>query len=320
MPIKTDRSDLPYPERNMGTPPDRSPMIVPIVAQRWYDTYLADGNDTKAHALPGRRFRASWAGKRCDRSLQYALQGVPASNPPSLADHWRFGIGTMVHEIVQTTLPGAFPNSDIELPVDLRPIGIDGSASTDIVLYTDESKTQAKLVVELKSINGFGFKNAATTFKGPPEGPKYGHIVQGALAAAALNATDGLRIGYLSLENLSPNMATYADNEAGRFCAEWHFPLTYCKQIARQEAVRISRVTAYVDLDGLSERALHDPSIPDGAVITDPKRGMWSQVISDQIHDAGSVWFCGYCDHRDRCIDDGPGGYLSVQNNDNPEF
>jgi hypothetical protein len=318
MPIKTDRSDLPYPEREAGHPPDRNPIIVPIVAQRWYDTYLADGNDTKAHALPGRRFRASWAGKRCDRSLQYAMQGTPASNPPSLADHWRFGIGTMVHEIVQTTLPGAFPNSDIELPVDLRPIGIDGSASTDIVLYTDESKTQAKLVVELKSINGFGFKNTATTFKGPPEGPKYGHIVQGALAAAALNATDGLRIGYLSLENLSPNMATYSDSEAGRFCAEWHFTLAQCKQLAQREAHRIGRVNAWIDIDGLTERALHDPSIADGAVVTDPRRGMWSQIIGTQVVDAGSTWFCGYCDHRDQCIADGPGGY--APNADTTEF
>lgn len=308
MPIKKDNSDLPIASKSGGHPPVQRPIVVPLVAQAWHDAYIADGNDTLPMSIEGRRFRASWAGKRCDRSLQYAIQRTPASEPLSLADHWRFGIGTMVHEVVQKTLPVAFPHADIEAPVDLRPINIDGAATADVVLRDMAGK--ATRVIEIKTINGFGFKKSATSFKGPAEGPRWSAIVQGALAASALNAVDGLVVAYLSLENLSPNMATYADSEVGRFAAEWHYTLDECDDIANAEAIRIDRVMAFVDGGGLAPRTIHDPELPNGATVTNPDRGMWTVTIDGQVHGAGSTWMCDYCEHRSTCVSDGPGGTL----------
>lgn len=308
MPIRKDNSDLPIASKSGGNPPVQNPIVVPLVAQTWHREYIEAGNDTLPMAIPGRRFRASWAAKRCDRSLQYALQRTQATEPPTLADHWRFGIGTMVHEIVQKTLPTAFPNADIEAPVDLLPVGIDGAATVDVIIRDEDGKPLR--VVEIKTINGFGFKKSATAFKGPADGPRWSAVVQGALAASALGARDGLVVAYLSLENLSPNMSTYADGDVGRFAAEWHYTLDECDDIANAEAIRIGRVLAFVDNDGLAPRTIHDPELPDGATVTNPDRGMWTVTIDGQVHGAGSTWMCGYCDHRSRCAFDGPGGTM----------
>jgi hypothetical protein len=309
VPIKKDHSDIPFASRATGKPPVERPIIVSLVAETWHRKYVEEGNDQLAMSIEGRLFRASWAAKRCDRALQYAMQKVGASNPPSLADHWRFGIGSMVHEVVQQILPAAFPHADIEAAVDLRPIGIDGAASADVVLRDMDGN--ALRVIELKTINGFGFKKSATAFKGPAEGPRWSAVVQGALSAAALNAVDGLVIGYLSLENLSPNMAVHASGEVGRFAAEWHYTLDECKEIAAAEAARVNNVINYIASDGLTARTLHEPELPSGASVVNPERGMWNIVIDGQVVGAGSTWLCDYCDHRDTCVADGPGGVLN---------
>lgn len=306
MPIRSDNSSLPYPSRKDGLPPVPNPQVVPILAQRWFDKYQADGQVNLAKAIPERRFRASWASKRCDRSLQYALDDVSASDPATIADYWRFGIGTMVHEALQDVLLDLFAGSEVEVKVDLMPIGLDGSATVDIVLpATDERRP---VVIEVKTINGFGFKKAATAFKGPAEGPRWGAVVQGALAAAALKAD--LIIAYLSLENLSPNLAmSYGDGtDVGRFAAEWHFDYDAVQRIASAEVARINRVIALSDAGIVTPRAMHDPEIADGAVVTDPSKGMWVVRDGENVIGTGRTWMCDYCDHVSTCVTDGAGG------------
>jgi hypothetical protein len=212
----------------------------------------------------------------------------------------------MVHEALQDVLLQLFPGSEVEVKIDLLPIGVDGSATVDIVLApTDDSRP---VVIEVKTINGFGFKKAATAFKGPAEGPRWGAIVQGALSAAALDAD--LIIAYLSLENLSPNLATsYGDGtDVGRFAAEWHFDHEAVKQIAADETARINRVLALTDAGVLAPRAIHDPEVHPGGVVTNPDTGNWMVLDGENVVGTGRTWMCGYCDHATKCAADGAGG------------
>ena len=306
MPIKNDLTDLPYPPRSEGMPPVKAPIVVPLLAQRWFEQYVADGQVNRAKAIPERKFRASWASKRCDRSLQYALDDIEPSDPSTLADYWRFGLGTLVHDALEGVIHGLFADAICEQPIDLAPIGLDGSATVDIILpATDERRA---IVIEVKSINGFGFKKAATSFKGPAEGPRWGAIVQGALAAAALDAD--LVIAYLSLESMSPNLAmSYGDGtDVGRFAAEWHIPADQAKEIALAEVARINRVFDMRAADIVVPREIHDPELQSGAVVVDPRRGMWNVEDNGAIVATGTTWMCDYCDHQKQCITDGAGG------------
>lgn len=307
MPIINDHSSLPTSAPGTDRSPVQQPRVVPVLAERWFAKYRAEGQDSKAKAIPARRFRASWAAKRCDRALQYALQDTPESDPSTLADYWRFGLGTMVHEYLQDAFVDLFPNVKCEVPVDLQPVGIDGSATVDMIIpgiSTDDRPT----VVEIKTINGFGFKKAATAFKGPAEGPRWSAVVQGALAAAAIGAD--LIIAYLSLENLSPTIAlSYGDGTTvGQFAAEWHYPYADCVVIAQAEADRISQVIAMTDSAVLAPRALHDPALPEGAVVVDPRDDMWQVRAGDVILATGRTWMCDYCAHYNQCVSDGAGG------------
>lgn len=163
-------------------------------------------------------------------------------------------------------------------------------------------------VTELKTLNGFGFKMSATNFKGPAEGPKYPHVLQGALAGLVLEVTD-LLVGYLAMECLSPDMAkTFCEHEWGRFAAEWHFSIPALKGLLDAEIMRINRVMTMAEANVLPARELHAPEYPPGTVVDDPAhRGRWSLRIGGEITQTGTTWFCDYCDWRDECIARGVG-------------
>jgi hypothetical protein len=81
MPIKADRSDLPSAPRQDGKPPRRSPIILDDIVHNWFEKYQAAGKVDYAKAIPELPYRASWASKRCDRSLFYALTDTPPGQP-----------------------------------------------------------------------------------------------------------------------------------------------------------------------------------------------------------------------------------------------
>lgn len=302
MAINPGIMDLPRADRPEGNKPAANNFVAEAVAQSWYERIESEqARGDLALAIPeAGPYRGSYASKRCDRALQYALQGKEESNPPTLADAWRFGIGHTVHEMLQTIAADLFPDAENEVVIDLRPAGIPGSAHADIVMTHDGHKT----LVEIKSINGFGFKMSATPFKGPAEGPRSGHVMQAALAAKALGCTR-IVVAYLSLEVVGAKLAAdYSDTEAGRFAAEWHYTVEELEPIIAQEVERINTLVSQVD-DPPVKRRLIDHGIPEGAIITDPTSGMWVVTEGRAITDTGDTWMCAYCSQRDRCIKDG---------------
>ncbi len=156
MAINRDISDLPTPAQE-GDPP-RRPRIVTRLAEKWVEQF---GNEFADVAIPeAGPYRMSWASTRCDRALQYKLAGVEMSNPPDLGSVYRMNIGTMLHRAFQGVMADTFGDDwEDEIVVDLRPLGIPGSGRIDGAQHLDVGWVP----VELKSINGFGFKMAATT-------------------------------------------------------------------------------------------------------------------------------------------------------------
>lgn len=167
-------------------------------------------------------------------------------------------------------------------------------------------------VAEVKTINGFSFKMIATDFKGAAQGPRWAHVLQGGLGALALGVPD-LFVGYLSLENISADMAkSFSDDETGRFTAEWHFDVETLRPALEEEVRRIKRIISLVEAGVVPAREIHDPELPTGAIIVDPEhRGRWQVTQDAKVVQSGTTWFCGYCSHRDTCVAMGPDGNAS---------
>jgi hypothetical protein len=310
VPINKSISNLPRADRPEGNLPSRNNFVAERIANHWAKL---DEHTKPPLAVPeAGAYRGSFAGKRCDRALFYAMRGDEPTNPPTIADRWRMGLGTTVHEMLQQIAgdlfnsddEADFANAQSEVKVDLRPIGVPGSSNLDF-LFEYRGKLCA---VEIKTKNGFGFKMAATNFKGAAEGPRYSDVLQGGMAAKALGA-ELLVVCYLSMENISPQMAsTFSETEAGRFAAEWHYTVVEVDDYIAAEVARIERITEAVSVDVMPKRTIVDPEYPDGAEINAPdqKNGMWVLLDDDGgVEDSGSTWFCAYCDQRDQCISDG---------------
>lgn len=346
MPINENLSTLPRGRSGTeagGTYPDAEPRFGPIIAQAWYDQYLAEGNDKKDTAF-GTLLRGSDAGQ-CARALGYKVRRRLAerkiqqeadagadvseltvdepSNPPGLADSWRMGLGSMVHKFIEEIIPAAFPGAEHE--VKIQGEGLDISMHADIKVtipalvtaqldgdgvkhhtITDPAKV---VLVEVKTINGFGFKRAVGVARrgDVPEGARPSATLQGALAGYEVNA-DEVVVLLLSLELIGKAIAEGRGmSEIDTFCAEWTLPADVFIPLAERERTRLQAVLDVVANGDLAPRAIPDPSIPVGARITDPTKGAWVQFdeAGDRILNVGNTWQCGYCWDRDRCLADG---------------
>jgi len=271
-------------------------LVVHRIAEAW-----AEGNE--APSQPDEtKWRGSWAGM-CARKIAYMVADVPETNPSSTADIWRMGLGSVVHELLQPAIEqwiGSDTTLNAEEEVNVV-LGEHGHGHVDLVLETDDGKT---VVVELKTINGFGYKMAIE--KG--EGPRHSAVLQGSMYARALNA-DYLVLAYLSLENIAPGRAEkFGLDDIGRFAAEWHLTPDEFFPLAEQEMERIEGIALATEAEGpqsIPRRFSHsDPDVPFPAEIDDPSKGLWVEGTS-----YGKVWQCNYCNHQDQCVQDKANGF-----------
>lgn len=301
MPIKKSLADTPRGASG-GNKPDEHPRFVTAVANAWHAEYLAEGKDKRAMASDT-PFRGSDAGF-CSMSLALTLLVRAGfgeeSNPDTLSGQWRMNLGVMIHSLMEKYLPLAFPGAQCEVVG----VTVEGEASfhADVLITLDDG---TKILFELKSINGTGFKSATIGYRkdSPPEGPRSNAVLQAALAAEAFNC-DEVVIGYLSMENIGDGIAkSNGLDDIGKFAAEWTFTRDQFIELAENERARLRFINATVKAGRLPDRTL--PDLPDGAVITDPKSGSWS--VTDpanplNVLDVGTTWQCGYCRHQDSCI------------------
>ena len=318
MNIKRDLSDLPTREvpdpnsvdrqSNADLWPSTEPTLGPLLAEAWFAQRTHD--DNLAHAMPDAGFyRGSYAAS-CSRQIWYKMTGVEETDSNSIADHWRMDLGSLVHEGLQSAISEVMPRAEHEVKVNLNSVGLAGSMHIDSVNFLTESVCET---VEIKTINGFGYKTSVTTMKGGPHGPRESAVVQAALGACAYQEAhpelfvSGARIVYLALENIAPSFATKIGlgGEVGRFCSEWFIPLAQCKVIVQRERDRID-----VMIGQHTNGEWVDPIIPLHPLETDrdpvkirvknPKTG--AAVTNGGA--GASSWQCNYCSHQSQCIQD----------------
>lgn len=261
---------------------------------------------SEAPSLPdGTWWRGSWAGS-CTRKIAYDMKGVEQSNPPSPADYWRMGLGSIVHEHLHPALQHWLDtDKSVILHEELSTeIGSNGYGHVDLVMEVPVS--DQKVVIELKTINGTGFKRSIQG-----EGPRHSALLQGAMYADALDA-DLLVICYLAVELLSPGWASAKGfDDLGRFGAEWHYTPDQFKPLAEQEIARMEWIGSEVLENGVDPVEIprmfseSDPDIPAGAVVNDPSNGAWSLIEDQALIAKGRTWQCNYCSYQGRCISDG---------------
>ena len=221
------------------------------------------------------------------------------------------GLGSIVHTHLSPAIERWVANDmDVIVHEEMEPpLGAHGFGHIDMVIEvaqqgaTDPEENK-KIVVELKPINGTGFKKSIQG-----EGPRHGAVLQGSLYANALNA-DLLVVCYLAVELLSPGWAEAKGfDNYGRFGAEWHYTPDQFVPLAKQEIERLEWIakTAHgvPGIEGVPRSfSESDPDIPDGAVIIDPKTGIWTQYEDETIISKGKAWQCNYCRYQDRCVSD----------------
>ena len=315
MPIHGDIQSLPRDKGEDGVPRSKNNFVAVKLAEAWFADHQRSGEMEYAPAMPERPYRASFASKRCARALQYAMAKVPETEPVTIASAWTMGLGNMVHDRLQNVVTELFPDAEAETTVDLATIGINGSGHADLVL----THNGERVLVELKTTGGFSFKKMASSFKGKPVGPRFGYIIQAAILAAGLGINK-IVIALLALEPLSPSLAkSYADSEADRFAAEWHYTLDELMPFVEAEVARVKRVEDAIEQGVLVRRVLDEPIYPAGAEVIDPTRDLapWQVTnIDGAIVDTGDYWGCAYCSWRSRCVQDGTSETLNGGNND----
>ena len=254
-----------------------------------------------APSMPDEKIWRGSMAASCARQIAYRLCDTEPTNPLTGADYWRFGLGTMVHNQLKPAIDRwldkeegvtAIEEAEVEL-------GEHGYGHVDLTLKAGD-KT---IVVELKTINGTGFKKAIGG-----EGPRHSALVQGAMYAHASNA-DLLIICYLTMELLSPNYAEAKGfDNTGRFGAEWHFTKEEFTPIAEAEINRLDWIADNL-VQGLPHEvpkmfSEYDPDIPWGAEIVDASNGSWILEEDGSLLGKGRTWMCNYCNYQDRCVNE----------------
>lgn len=309
MALARDLSDLPRPAAPQadGWAPDAEPRFAQVLVEKWARRNEQAG--PKARASATARFRHSDAAG-CARKLAFAALDLPPSDPMDLTGVWNTSLGTEIHELWQSAVAELWPDAELEPKVTT--IDGQGAGHIDAVVTVDGRR----VAIELKTIGGFGFKNAVgAARKGTPaEGPKHEHVVQAALNGLAVDA-DEVVVVYLAKECLSVTAADrFGVDELGRFLAEWSIDRDTYEPIAQAEVTRVQGILGLLDDGTLPARKIPSPEVPSGAEIVDPSTGRWELRDRDgQLVDTGSYWACnGYCSHASRCATT-PSGRCSTE-------
>jgi hypothetical protein len=270
-------------------------------------------------ATPGTRYRISSA-MACARQIGFRLLDVPPDLPLPPATLAAFAMGDDWHALIQRAIVQQVGEwVDLEVPCHIPGTTIGGHA--DAVLWdhgVDGIATQARTVVEIKSVASFGFKLAVEGIDGgPAEGPKVEHVCQAAMYALALDATDLWII--------------YADKATGAI-ADWHLGMGDVVDDADGTGstprwLAVEEVNRLVGLDqtigagmlpgrwipGYTQR-VWDPDTDPGEVQKPPAAGT-----------RGQPWQCRYCQWQPTCVEVGPGvvpppNRLALDSTDEPPF
>ena len=276
MTIQPDLGHLSSPQTDSE---ERSAVFARVLIEAWKEEALSRG--TLEHSVPGTTMRHSMSGK-CARQIHYYLTGAEMTNLFDLPAFWSTGLGTMIHQLWQEALAKKFSDVEVEKVVHIPEADSSG--------HVDAWIPEGKASVEVKTINGYGFKKIAET----DEGPRYSDFVQCCVNAYALGADKAILI-YLSLEAISKPRANKLNiDEIGRIAKEFHYTPEIFNEVAEKE---IQRWAVIRERGADTPRAIPDPEFTKGARVVDPTNGK----MEKDGKPAGYAWMCGYCSYQDLC-------------------
>lgn len=284
-----------------GLPPDPEHPVATRLVEQWL-AWREENEEAHVRRSTAPFFASDATG--CARQTAYnylsrTIDGAPApTNPPTVADEWRFALGNAGHDIIQAALD--------EADQEIRAVLTDDDGE-DLVSSRADVLLDGDHLVELKTAGGFKFKMMASDFKGAPEGPSWSYVVQLALTAKALTESGTpIRCGtvvVLSMENLSKNWKGVL-TEYDRFCAEWTFDYAELEGIANKAIARLKRVRDLLVAGDMPPRNIDDPELPKRATVVDPSKGRWEVADGDAVTGSGTTWMCNYCRWQDQCVAD----------------
>jgi hypothetical protein len=296
--LKRDLSDLPVARgtTDKAWAPDDDPTFGRLVFDAWHELEMLD--DGMPMAAKTARFRHSMAGA-CARAVAYRALGIEPSNPLDAVAHYVVHIGNLIHQDWQRLLQMAYPDAQIETKV----VSEDGSMAGHVDGYLDQ--LQQTIAIEGKSVGGYAFKLAVgcPPASRVPQGPKFSHVLQGALNGLRLDA-DLVKIIYWSKEPISVSIARDRGfDDVQRVIAEWTLTREQYEPLARKEEERIQAILALVDEGTLPRRRVPDPDMPLRHLIVRPEDGSYVGLDeAGQISDTGRYWGCDYCPWQDYCV------------------
>lgn len=287
-----------------GVVPDRDPFLGPAFVKVWSELNAEIiGHRAKAFETPFRHSSAGW----CGYALSLDAMGVPESDPPSMADSWNMSLGTKIHDWAQETVEVAFPGAVMETKL-LTGNGL-GSGHSDIYMAVVKLRDGKRVVVELKSPNGWAYKTAVGA-QGVATGPKHDHVLQLGLNVRAHDADLGV-IWYLSRELINKSWAKklYGTSTVlmdgtplwviGQFSAEWTYDRETLDPMVDEELTRWAGIKLQIERG--EEVPRYVPGMPEGAVVVNPRKGVWELVEDGVLAETGTTWQCGYCRHQTDC-------------------
>ena len=251
-------------------------LFLPRIVEYWEQDREAPSNPE------GTRWRGSQAAS-CARQIAYATAEILA---PAM-ERW------------------AGKDSSLNIIEEWEtPLGEHGYGHADMLIETGEGQ---RILLELKTINGFGYKQSVEN----SQGPRWSAVVQGSMYAHAAKA-DLLVIGYLAMELISPGRAAAKGiDEIGRFASEWHYTKEEFTPWAEAEVARLEGITSEIHDKGVAAHDIprrfshYDPDIPFGAEVTAPSSGKWMlRNEENAVIDSGSTWMCNYCRFQKLCVKD----------------
>ena len=275
-------------ERNLSHLPTRQQkeegeaVFAKLLVESWAEVAKEKGE--LEHAVAGTSMRHSMAG-HCARAIHYYINGAEVTNPFDLPGYWSTGLGSAVHVWWQEALAKAFPNAEIDKKVHI--LEADSSGHVDAWL------PEEKIALELKTINGYGYKLMVEG----TEGPRHGNLVQACVNAHALGA-EKMVLVYLSLEAISKGRAEKRGlTEVERIAKEFHYTPDVFNKVAEAELDRWGKIRAAGDA---TPRNIPDPQYPPAALVVDPMTGR----LEKKGEQLGYAWNCGYCAYQLRCNQD----------------
>lgn len=295
----------PDPVRSQA-PDDEPDMVIDIVGAWWEDKRQ---NLDRSMAFSDADFRHSMAGM-CSRRIQYEMLGVDETQPTDTAGYWVMDLGTHIHDWMEHLAESEPERYEAESKLRIEIPGLITAGHSD--LFDKEQH----IVGELKSIGGYGYKLAATNFRGGPKGPKHGHVTQLALNVmghvARGDKVDKGVVMYASKEAVSYDLAYQSYGEFGRFVAQWSFDQRDLMNLASAELERVRSIKEATASDVLVERYAWDDDTDDWVNIVDPepapkRKGSFQHVVEGDVVAVGETWVCQYCPFQSVCKSDGPG-------------